>query len=313
MVHHHSIDYENVTLRPLDKNDIERLRNWRNDPHNTQFLSKIPYITSDAQESWFESYLSNQDEIAFAIIENQHLKRLVGSLSLYGFSPDFCIFGKILIGDEEAHGRKIGLNATIAATKIAFEQMGLKRVNLYVYSNHNTAISIYKKAGFSIVDEHESADHKREYTMTMCREQTGGMQRKKAVQMLEFQKRGDERGHLVIVEGNQDIPFEIKRAFYIYGSDSSVIRGQHANRESEFVLINVAGKSKVKVKDGLCGETVYCLDRPHTGIYLPAMIWKEMYDFSPDSVLLVLASTHYYADEYIRNYDDFVKEIMARS
>lgn len=133
------------------------------------------------------------------------------------------------------------------------------------------------------------------------------------VKMLEFQQRGDERGHLVIVEGGADIPFEIKRAFYIYGSDRDVVRGQHANRESEFVLINVAGKSKVKVKDGEGNEAIYCLNRPHTGIYLPTMVWKDMYDFSFDSVLLVLASTHYDANEYIRNYDDFVKEIQGNS
>ncbi len=130
------------------------------------------------------------------------------------------------------------------------------------------------------------------------------------VRMLEFQQRGDERGHLVIVEGSKDIPFDIKRAFYIYGSDTEVVRGRHANRESEFVLINVAGKSKVKVKDGEGNEAIYCLDRPHTGIYLPTMVWKDMYDFSPDSVLLVLASTHYNANEYIRNFDDFVREIQ---
>lgn len=129
------------------------------------------------------------------------------------------------------------------------------------------------------------------------------------VQMLEFPQKGDERGHLVIVEGNQDIPFEIKRTFYIYGSDHDVIRGQHANRRTEFVLINVAGKSKVKVMDGEGNEAIYCLNRPHTGVYLPTMIWKNMYDFSDDSVLLVLASEHYDPDEYIRNYDDFIKEI----
>lgn len=129
------------------------------------------------------------------------------------------------------------------------------------------------------------------------------------VKMLEFPQRGDERGHLVIVEGENDVPFEIKRVFYIYGSEKDVVRGQHANRESEFVLINVAGKSKVKVKDGEGNEAIYCLNRPHTGIYLPTMVWKDMYDFTPDSVLLVLASTHYNADEYIRDYDEFVKEI----
>lgn len=129
------------------------------------------------------------------------------------------------------------------------------------------------------------------------------------VQLLEFPQRGDERGHLVIVEGLQDIPFEIKRVFYIYGSDKNVIRGQHANKKTEFVLINVAGKSKVKVKDGEGNEAIYCLNRPHMGIYLPTMIWKDMYDFTEDSVLLVLASEHYDPKEYIRKYDDFAKEV----
>lgn len=131
------------------------------------------------------------------------------------------------------------------------------------------------------------------------------------VQMLEFNQKGDERGHLVIAEGNQDIPFEIKRVFYIYGSDPKVVRGQHANRQTEFVLINVAGKSKIRVKDGEGNEAIYCLNRPHTGIYLPTMVWKDMYDFSEDSVLLALASTHYNNEEYIRDYDEFVKEVMA--
>ena len=129
------------------------------------------------------------------------------------------------------------------------------------------------------------------------------------VKMLEFPQHGDERGHLVIVEGGIDIPFEIKRAFYIYGSDAAVVRGQHANRKSKFVLINVAGTSKVKVADGLGKERIYALDRPHIGIYLPTMVWKDMYDFSADSVLLCLASKHYDAEEYIRDFAQFEKEM----
>ena len=128
------------------------------------------------------------------------------------------------------------------------------------------------------------------------------------VKMLEFNEKGDERGRLVIIEGGQDIPFEVKRVFYIYGSDKDVMRGQHANRRTEFVLINVAGTSKVKVKDGRGNEVIFCLNRPHTGVYLPAMVWKDMYDFSEDSVLLVLASEHYDAEEYIRDYSVFVHE-----
>ena len=126
--------------------------------------------------------------------------------------------------------------------------------------------------------------------------------------ILEFVDLGDERGKLVVVEGAMDIPFEIKRVFYIYGSDSQVIRGQHANRDSEFVLINVSGSSKVRVDNGF-EEEIIELNRPRMGLYLPTMVWKDMYDFSEDSVLLVLANTHYDGNEYIRDYDEYLKEV----
>ena len=126
--------------------------------------------------------------------------------------------------------------------------------------------------------------------------------------VLHFGDLGDERGKLVVIEGAQAIPFEIKRVFYIYDSDSTVVRGQHANRESEFVLINVAGKSKVRITDGK-EEIIVELDKPMMGVYIPKMIWKDMYDFSKDSVLLVLASTHYDGTEYIRNFEDY-QEMM---
>ena len=99
--------------------------------------------------------------------------------------------------------------------------------------------------------------------------------------ILEFGDLGDERGKLVVVEGAMDIPFEIKRVFYIYGSDSSIIRGQHANRNSEFVLINVSGSSKVRVDNGF-EEEIIELNRPRMGLYIPTMVWKDMYDFSAD-------------------------------
>ena len=127
------------------------------------------------------------------------------------------------------------------------------------------------------------------------------------VKTLDFDEKGDERGRLVIIEGGLDIPFDINRVFYIYGSDNNVIRGQHANKKSQFVLINVAGKSKIRVKDWKGNETTYMLNRPNTGVYLPAMVWKDMYEFSEDSVLLCLASEHYDPKEYIRDYDEFVK------
>ena len=131
---------------------------------------------------------------------------------------------------------------------------------------------------------------------------------KEKCKILQFNDLGDERGKLVVIEGGQAIPFEIKRVFYIYDSDSSVIRGQHANKESEFVLINVAGESKVRITDGK-EEMIVELNKPMMGVYIPKMIWKDMYDFSNNSVLLVLASTHYDGNEYIRDYDEYLKII----
>ena len=138
------------------------------------------------------------------------------------------------------------------------------------------------------------------------------MREKCGAEMLEFKEHGDERGYLVVVEGMQDIPFDIKRIFYMYGSDGEVVRGQHANKKTEFVLINVAGTSKIRVNDGKGNEVVFSLNRPNTGIYLPNLVWKDMYDFSEDSVLLCLASEHYDGEEYIRDYDEFVKYIRGK-
>ena len=129
------------------------------------------------------------------------------------------------------------------------------------------------------------------------------------VKILEFRDLGDERGNLVVVEGSgMDITFQIQRVFYIYGSDPDVVRGQHANRKTEFVMINICGTSRVRVDNG-SESVIYTLDKPRMGLYLPAMLWKDMYDFSPDSMLLVIASEHYDGSEYIRNYDAYLDEI----
>ena len=129
--------------------------------------------------------------------------------------------------------------------------------------------------------------------------------------ILNFEEKGDERGNLIVAAGEGiDIPFAIKRVFYIYGSDANVIRGQHANKKTEFVLINVCGTSKVKMTDGR-EEKIIVLDRPRMGLYLKSMIWKEMYDFSEDSIMLVLASEHYDANEYIREYSEYLAYVAG--
>lgn len=137
------------------------------------------------------------------------------------------------------------------------------------------------------------------------------MQLKDQYKIIEFVDLGDERGNLVVIEGEgMDIPFDIKRVFYIYGSDSDVVRGQHANRETEFLLVNVGGISKVKIDNGQESQVIE-LNKPRMGLYLSAMLWKDMYDFSEDSVLLVLASRHYDANEYIRDYEEYLTEVKT--
>lgn len=128
--------------------------------------------------------------------------------------------------------------------------------------------------------------------------------------VIEFDELGDERGNLVVAEGESElVPFKINRIFYIYGSDESVIRGQHANRVTKFILINVCGKSKVRLRNGK-EERIVVLDKPKMGLFIDCMLWKDMYDFSPDSVLLCLASEHYDSREYIRDYEDYLHELI---
>lgn len=129
--------------------------------------------------------------------------------------------------------------------------------------------------------------------------------------ILSFEEHGDERGKLIVVESGMNIPFEIKRVFYMCDSDDTIVRGQHANRKTEFVIINVRGTAKIKVDTGEKQEIIN-LDKPQIGLYLSSMVWKDMYDFSPDSVLLVLASEHYDAAEYVRDYETFCKEVKEQ-
>lgn len=128
------------------------------------------------------------------------------------------------------------------------------------------------------------------------------------VRVLRFQKHGDARGQLVVAEGNSDIPFDIMRVFYMYGASGNTIRGKHANLKSQFCLITMHGKCKVRVIDSHGAEKVFCLDSPDYGLYIPAGIWKDMYDFENDSVLLVLSSEKYDSTEYIRDYDFFLSQ-----
>lgn len=119
-----------------------------------------------------------------------------------------------------------------------------------------------------------------------------------------FQQHGDERGQLVALEEHIDIPFKIKRVYYMYDTGKGVRRGYHAHRALEQILICIHGSCKILMDDGKEKEIV-TLDKPYEGLYIANNIWREMFDFSEDAVLMVLASELYDESDYIRNYDEF--------
>ena len=121
-----------------------------------------------------------------------------------------------------------------------------------------------------------------------------------------FQPHGDDRGQLVALEEFKDIPFEIKRVYYIYDTADGVRRGFHAHKELEQILICVHGSCKILLDNGKEKEDVL-LDKPHEGLYISNDMWREMYDFSEGAVLMVLASRVYDESDYIRNYYEFLE------
>mgnify|MGYP000748902595 CR=1 FL=1 len=128
------------------------------------------------------------------------------------------------------------------------------------------------------------------------------------VNIIDLPMLGDDRGQLVAIEENKQIPFEIKRVYYIYGTEKGVARGFHAHKELNQLAICVAGKCKMLLDNGVSKSTEL-LDSPSKGIQIPPMIWHEMHDFSEDCVLLVLSSEHYDETDYIRDYEEFQRSL----
>lgn len=120
-----------------------------------------------------------------------------------------------------------------------------------------------------------------------------------------FQPHGDERGQLVALEENRDIPFNIKRIYYMYDTVEGVVRGCHAHKSLEQILICIHGKCKIKLDNGR-EQKIVLLEKPYEGLYVGKNMWREMYDFSKDAVLMVLASELYDESDYIRNYEEFL-------
>jgi len=118
---------------------------------------------------------------------------------------------------------------------------------------------------------------------------------------------GDHRGNLVVIEGKDDVPFDIKRVFYIYDTQKDVPRGGHSHYKTKQYLIAVNGSCKVTLDNGK-KKQIFDLDEPNKGLFQDVLIWGAMHDFSDDCVLVILASENYNESDYIRDYQKFIKE-----
>lgn len=167
MIHNYNNQCKNVVIRPLGERDLEYLRVWRNDPANTKYLRKIPYITSEMQRKWFDNYLRDETVMIFAIEEVEHIGGVVGSMALYNFEAKQAEFGSLLIGDNNAHGLKVALNALNALKRIAQNDLSLQKIYLHVYKDNLPALKVYKEAGFSITSQHISDNNLTEYIMSI--------------------------------------------------------------------------------------------------------------------------------------------------
>ena len=125
------------------------------------------------------------------------------------------------------------------------------------------------------------------------------------IQWINLPPLGDERGSLVALEAAKTIPFDIQRVYYLFDTKPGVSRGFHAHKKLQQVAVCVTGKCRMVLDDGKIREEVW-LDSPVKGLLIGNLVWREMHDFSPDCVLLVLASEHYDETDYIRDYEDFL-------
>lgn len=130
------------------------------------------------------------------------------------------------------------------------------------------------------------------------------------LQFVEFPPLGDDRGSLVALEGGGSIPFNIKRVYYIFGTQAGVARGFHAHKNLKQVAVCVTGKCRMLLDNGIMREETW-LDSPTKGLVIGDLVWREMHDFSNDCVLLVIASEHYDESDYIRDYDAFLKLVRV--
>ena len=132
------------------------------------------------------------------------------------------------------------------------------------------------------------------------------------INKISFKVLGDNTGSLIALNGSKDLPFDIKRVYYIFGTKKGISRGFHAHIDLSQVIVCLKGRCRFILDDGKHKEETI-LNDPTKGLIIDGLVWREMYDFSPDCILLVLANSAYAEDDYIRNYEKFIEEVERKN
>jgi diamine N-acetyltransferase len=305
-------------LRDLESKDASRMLEWMRHKKTSLFFQfDAQSAGEESVRAFIDAARAGKGDRHFAVSDNDGL--YLGTVSLKNIDNKNLSAEYAISLCHDAFGTGAAAFATGEILKKAFDDFGLERVFLNVLSDNARAIRFYRKFGF--IYEGESRYYlniggrfrdvmwfrilRGEY-LSLCSAS------RKSCHLHSFTPHTDSRGTLVGIEGSGDVPFDIKRVFYTYGMLPDSPRGAHANRNSKFVIVCLSGKVTIRAHNGV-GEEVFLLDTPEKSLYIPEMIWKDIYASSPDCLLLTLSDRHYDADEYIRDFNDFLKHTRAKA
>lgn len=170
MNHDISVEYKHVRIRPLKESDLEYLRRWRNDSQLNSFLRKIDEITPEMQKIWWINDCKDSEVATFAIEEIETLNRIVGSVSIYDIKDDTAEIGKIVVGDPDAKGKKIGYYALLMAMYAGYEKLGINKYLGEVHEDNKPAYVNDMRAGFIVTGKHPYIDGGYELDMVLPKE-----------------------------------------------------------------------------------------------------------------------------------------------
>lgn len=306
-----------IKLRKLEEKDIPFMIEWMSDNELTKYLKNDfgKYANEESQRS-FISNSFNKENMNFAIVEENEDEYL-GSISLKDIDYQKKEAEYAICIRKSVQGKNVALRASLQILKYAFFYLDLTRIYLYVSSDNIVANKFYEKFGFNFDEVQEkSMEIKGEmkdinwYSIT--KEDFINIWKKNEkeitnVKRVSYDPITDNRGDLIALENPRQLEFPLNRIYYIYNVDKDIVRGKHSHYDLQQLLIAVSGRITVLAKTPY-EECEYILDKPNEGLYIGNMIWREMYDFSDDAVLMVLASKKYDENDYIRDYDLYLKE-----